>query len=82
TLSVATFLPIPIDVVRLLAISRAYPFVKYVLATFTGRFPRYLILAYLGRELPAKYILILFVVTILPAGYKLTSDMIKKRKQQ
>jgi membrane protein YqaA with SNARE-associated domain len=82
TLSVATFLPIPIDVVRLLAISRAYPYVRYVLATFAGRFPRYLILAYLGRELPAKYILILFVITIIPAAYKLASDMIKKRKRR
>ena len=81
TLSAAAFLPIPLDVIRLLAISRAYPFLKYVAATFVGRFPRYLMIAYLGKELPAKYILILFLVTLIPAGVKFFSDMIKKRKK-
>ncbi len=61
TLSGAAFLPIPIDVIRLLAISRVYPYWKYVGATFVGRFPRYLLLAYLGKELPTKYVLVLFV---------------------
>ncbi len=79
TLSGAAFLPIPIDVIRLLAISRAYPYWKYVGATFTGRFPRYLLLAYLGKELPSKYILVLFVVLSLPALVKLISDIMKKR---
>lgn len=81
TLSVAAFLPIPLDVIRLLAISRAYSFPKYVAAAFVGRFPRYLIIAYLGKELPAKYILILFLVTILPAIVKFVSDMIKKKRK-
>ena len=81
TLSVAAFLPIPLDVIRLLAISRAYSFPKYVAAAFVGRFPRYLIIAYLGKELPVKYILILFLVTLLPAIAKLVSDIIKKRKK-
>ncbi len=82
TLSAAAFLPIPVDVVRLLAISRAYTYWKYVLATFTGRFPRYLILAYVGKELPFKWIIILFLVTLLPAVVKLVSDIIKKRRKK
>lgn len=81
TLTAGAFLPIPIDVIRMLAISRAYSYWKYLLATFAGRFPRYLLIAYLGKELPAKYILILFGVTVLPALFKLVSDMIKKRKR-
>lgn len=81
TLTVASFLPIPIDVIRMLAISRAYTYWKYLAATFTGRFPRYLIIAYLGKELPAKYILILFGISLLPAIGKFISDMIKKKKQ-
>jgi membrane protein YqaA with SNARE-associated domain len=81
TLAGASFLPIPVDVARLLAISRAYPFSKYVAATFVGRFPRYLLFAYLGRELPAKYILLLFLVTILPAAVKLFSDIINRKKK-
>lgn len=81
TLAVAAFLPIPIDVVRMLAISRAYSFWKYIVATFAGRFPRYLLIAYLGKELPIKYILILFLATALPALMKLISDIIKKKRK-
>ena len=82
TLSVASFLPIPLDVIRLLAISRAYSFSKYVAAAFVGRFPRYLIIAYLGKELPAKYILVIFFLTVLPAVAKFISDIIKKRRKK
>ncbi|MCI0416582.1 VTT domain-containing protein [bacterium] len=81
TLSAASFLPIPVDVIRLLAISRAYSFLKYVAAAFVGRFPRYLIIAYLGKELPAKYILVIFLITVLPAAVKFVSDIIKKRRR-
>jgi membrane protein YqaA with SNARE-associated domain len=82
TMAAASFLPIPVDVVRLMAISRAYTYWKYLLATFVGRFPRYLIIAYLGKELPAKYILILFLISTLPALAKIISDMIKKRRRK
>jgi membrane protein YqaA with SNARE-associated domain len=81
TLTAAAFLPIPVDVVRLLAISRAYTYWKYVLATFTGRFPRYLILAYVGKELSFKWIIILFLVSTLPAVIKFLSGIIKKRQK-
>jgi membrane protein YqaA with SNARE-associated domain len=81
TMSVASFLPVPIDVIRMLAISRAYPYWRYVLATFAGRFPRYVVIAYLGRELPVKYILVLFAVTAVPALAKFVSDIIRKRKK-
>ena len=82
TLSAAAFLPIPIDVIRMLAISRAYTYWKYILATFVGRLPRYLILAYVGKELPAKYILVLFLLTTTPAVFKFVSDMIKKKRKR
>jgi len=82
TLSAAAFLPIPIDVIRLLAISRAYTYWKYVLATFVGRLPRYLILAYVGKELPAKWILIIFLISGIPALWKFTSDIIKKKRRR
>lgn len=81
TVTAAALLPIPVDVVRLLAISRAYNYWKYLLAAFVGRFPRYLILAYVGKELSAKWILIIFVVTSLPAIIKFLSDIIKKRRK-
>ncbi len=81
TVAAAAFLPIPIDVVRMLAISRAYTYWKYLVAAFVGRFPRYLILAYVGKELSVKWILIIFVVTSLPTIVKFLSDIIKKRRK-
>jgi membrane protein YqaA with SNARE-associated domain len=81
TVSAAAFLPIPVDVVRLLAISRAYNYWKYLAAAFVGRFPRYLILAYVGKELSVKWILIIFVISSLPAIVKFLSDIIKKRRK-
>jgi hypothetical protein len=64
-----------------MAISRAYSYWKYVTATFTGRFPRYLLIAYVGKELPFKWIIIIFLISIVPAGIKLLSGIIKKRKK-
>jgi membrane protein YqaA with SNARE-associated domain len=67
TLTAASFLPIPIDVVRILAVSTGYPRRWYVLATFAGRFPRYLMLAYVGYELKLsnQAIFIVFLATAL-----------------
>ncbi len=72
TLSAASFVPIPIDVVRILAVSTGYSRTKYTLATFTGRFPRYLLLAWLGYELKLsnRVIFIVFVVSVLIGAVK------------
>ncbi len=45
TLVAAAFLPIPIDFVRLLAISEGYSRTKFALGSFVGRWPRYLAFA-------------------------------------
>jgi len=45
TLTAASFLPMPIDAVRLLAISQGYPRWRFVAASAAGRWPRYLLLA-------------------------------------
>jgi membrane protein YqaA with SNARE-associated domain len=50
TLAAASFLPIPIDVVRLLAISEGYPRLRFALGSIVGRWPRYFLVAYLANE--------------------------------
>jgi len=50
TLAAASFLPIPIDFVRLLAISEGYDRVKFVLGSLVGRWPRYLLVALLAER--------------------------------
>lgn len=80
TLTAASFLPIPIDVVRMLAVSTGYPRRRYLLATFAGRFPRYLLLAWLGYELKLsnKAIFVVFLATALIGIVKGISKMREK----
>jgi len=50
TLAAASFLPIPIDFVRLLAISEGYSRLGFVLGSLVGRWPRYFLFAILAKE--------------------------------
>jgi membrane protein YqaA with SNARE-associated domain len=50
TLAAASFLPIPVDFVRLLAIGEGYSRWKFALGSVVGRWPRYLMLAYLAER--------------------------------
>lgn len=72
TLTLANFLPLPVDVPRLLAISNGYSRIPFSLATFVGRYPRYLILAVLGYELklPNWAIIAILLLTLLIALIK------------
>lgn len=72
TLTIASFLPVPIDAVRILAVSADYPRRWYALATFAGRLPRYALLAFLGYELQLsnKAIFVVFLVTVVIGAVK------------
>ena len=50
TLAAASFLPIPVDFVRLLAISEGYSRARFALGSLVGRWPRYLLLAYFAER--------------------------------
>lgn len=67
TLAAASFLPIPVDVVRLLAIGARYPRLRFALASVIGRAPRYALLAYLADALDAglKTALLVLAATII-----------------
>jgi len=51
TLVIAAFTPIPVDPVKLVACASRYNRIKYVLACFAGRAPRYYLLGKLQRDL-------------------------------
>jgi membrane protein YqaA with SNARE-associated domain len=72
TLTAASLLPLPIDFVRMLAISAGYPRRRYVLATFAGRFPRYLALAFLSWQLRLsnRAIAAVLVLTVVAGLFK------------
>ncbi|NOZ20800.1 MAG: VTT domain-containing protein [Planctomycetes bacterium] len=82
-LSAATFLPISVDVVRLLAISRRYSRKRFALATFVGRWPRYIILALIGRELQLSWmgILMVFVALALIGLGKFAWDLVRRKNR-
>jgi membrane protein YqaA with SNARE-associated domain len=67
TLTAASFLPIPIDVVRLLAISQGYSRTKFVIASGIGRWPRYLALAVFAEkfDLGWQWILAVLGATVI-----------------
>lgn len=83
TLSIANFLPLPVDVVRLLAISTGYSRIPFTGASLLGRFPRYLILATVGYELKLsnKGIVIVLCVTIVIAAVKMLSKGYSKWRE-
>ena len=79
-LALTNFLPIPVDPVRWFSISSGYNRSSYVAATFTGRAPRYYLLALLGEKFqPSNTILL--VILIIPAAYVGTRYLIKKIKR-
>ena len=49
-LAFASFLPIPSEPLRIYAITRKYPKILYMLSGFVGRFPRYFLLGYYGKD--------------------------------
>ncbi len=79
-LSIASFLPIPIDVIRILSVSTMYPRPLYVLATFVGRFPRYLLITILGHEIKLSNtgLLIVLLATVALGAAKGLSRLRKK----
>jgi len=67
SIMLASVLPLPLDVIRIMAIMRRYAKWKYLTATFIGRIPRIFIFALLGSQLAyTKTIAIaLLVITLL-----------------
>jgi membrane protein YqaA with SNARE-associated domain len=69
SLALASFVPLPVDAVRLLAISAGYPRPAYLLASYVGRFPRYLLFAVLGHELqPSNLTIFAIALAIVLVG--------------
>ncbi len=50
TLTFASFLPLPTEPLRIYVITQKYPKIRYMLSGFIGRFSRYFLLGYYGRE--------------------------------
>lgn len=76
SLMLASLIPLPLDVIRILAITRRYSMWRYLLATFIGRIPRIFIFAFLGSQLAySKFIAIILLSVMLI--FELTRRIIK-----
>ena len=83
TLWVAGITPIPFYPLRFLVVLAKYPLPRYILAIFLSRFPRFIILAYIGYKIQiADYILIaLFVILIVIANISILQSLRTRKKK-
>ena len=83
SLWVAGITPIPFYPLRFLVVLAKYPLPRYILAIFLSRFPRFIILAYIGHKIQiADYILIaLFVILIVIANISILQSLHTRKKK-
>ena len=73
TMAIAGFSPVPFYPFRVIGVASGYTSWKYVLSTFTGRTPRYYILAWVGNKyfIETRYLVFLFFIMIIPPIIKI-----------
>lgn len=83
TLWVAGITPIPFYPLRFLVVIARYPVIKYIVAVFLSRFPRFIILAYIGLKLqfPDYMLILLFAVLIAVANISILRSLRNRKKR-
>ncbi|UCC38212.1 MAG: VTT domain-containing protein [Candidatus Aminicenantes bacterium] len=83
-LLVAGFTPIPFYPFRFLVVLAHYPWVKYLLAVFLSRTPRFFIFALLGHmiKIPDYLLVVIFFILILVANIPLLRRFLKNRQKK
>lgn len=81
-LLVAGFTPVPFYPFRILVVIAHYPLIKYILAVFLSRTPRYFIIALVGHALkiPDYLLLAIFVILLLTGNIPIVINLLKKKK--
>ncbi len=84
TIWVAGVTPIPFYPIRFLVVLAHYPIMKYTLAVFLSRFPRFIFLSYLGYkiQIPDYLLAALFVLLILAANISIFQGIIRRKKRK
>jgi membrane protein YqaA with SNARE-associated domain len=69
TIAVSGVTPLPFWPFKLLAFAEGYPLTRYLIAVATGRFPRYVLLAWLGVTIPIPgwILATVFLLLLLPS---------------
>ncbi len=81
---IAGLTPIPFYPIRFLVVLAHYPLIKYLLAVFLSRLPRFFILALIGYaiKIPDYLLIVLFVVLIISIYIPVLRNLIKKKKNK
>ena len=77
---IAGFTPVPFFPIRFLVVMGHYREIKYLLAVFLSRAPRFYILAFLGDafKIPDNILIVLFIILIITAYVSLVGNLRKK----
>ncbi len=69
TIAISGMTPLPFWPFKVLAFTNGYPLTRYLAAVATGRFPRYLLLAWLGVtvQIPGWVLAAVFLLMFLPS---------------
>jgi membrane protein YqaA with SNARE-associated domain len=69
TLAISGITPLPFWPFKLLAFTEGYPLTRYLAAVATGRFPRYMLLAWMGLtiQIPGWALAAVFLLLLLPS---------------
>jgi membrane protein YqaA with SNARE-associated domain len=83
-LLVAGFTPVPFYPFRFLVVLARYPLIKYILAVFLSRTPRFYLLALLGYtiKIPDYLLPIIFIILTIPFSYPMIKSLLKNKRNK
>jgi membrane protein YqaA with SNARE-associated domain len=84
TVTLFSLIPIPVDVVRMLAVASQYPRLRFGVANFIGRFFRYGIIAgsSAGLDLRPWHIALIQGLLVAAAGVKVVHSHVRRRSER
>lgn len=83
-LLVAGFTPVPFYPFRFLVVLARYPLLKYILAIFLSRTPRFYLLALFGYtiKIPDYLLPVIFVILTIPFSYPMIKNFMKNKRNK
>lgn len=83
-LLVAGFTPVPFYPFRFLVVLARYPLLKYILAIFLSRTPRFYLLALFGYtiKIPDYLLPVIFIILTIPFSYPMIKNFMKNKRNK
>jgi membrane protein YqaA with SNARE-associated domain len=83
-LLIAGFTPVPFYPFRFLVVLARYPLLKYILAIFLSRTPRFYLLALFGYtiKIPDYLLPVIFIILTIPFSYPMIKSFLKNKRNK